>query len=244
MLHHPFRTSAARCLAPAALALSLAFTSCASTNIAKGPAQVDDLVGWIERVYVETELARERMRTAVTELESLVGTSYDEDAVTAYTSFVEALRQSEAQAKRLGEQVDPMKKAAEPVFARWEESLDQFQSERMRARSEARLTSTKERYAAILAAVDPAQEKFETINAALRDHALFLGNDFNQAALGDVREDAREVIELAGKLDVDFETSLKTTRAYVEAASLPLTSATAAPAPGGPGASTTRFRRR
>lgn len=211
--------------------------SCASTNITKGPAQVDDLVGWIERVYVETELARERMRNAVNKLEALVGTSYEGDAVTAYTDFVEALRQSETQAKRLAEQVAPMKEAAVPVFERWEASLEGFQSERMRARSTDRLTSTKERYDAILAAVDPAGAKLTQVNASLRDHALFLGNDFNQTALGDVREDAREVIVLAGKLDEDFETSLRTSRAYVEAAALPMS---AAPAPGGSG---TRFRR-
>ena len=87
-------------------------TSCASSGISDGPARVDDFVGWVERVYVETELARERMNDAVAQLEALVGSTYAGDPVTAYTTFVEALRLSEAQAERLNEQIEPMKKAA------------------------------------------------------------------------------------------------------------------------------------
>ena len=38
---------------------------------AKGPEEVHDLVGSIERVYVDSELARERTASAVTALESI-----------------------------------------------------------------------------------------------------------------------------------------------------------------------------
>ncbi|MCB9892616.1 MAG: DUF2959 family protein [Planctomycetes bacterium] len=214
----------------------VSMSSCASSGISDGPARVDDFVGWVERVYVETELARERMNDAVAQLEALVGSTYAGDPVTAYTSFVEALRLSEAQAERLDEQIEPMKKAAEPVFEQWEESLGQFQSESMRERSGARLQATKDRYTRVLGAVEPARERFAKLNGAMRDHALFLGNDFNAEAVASVHDDARELIALASDLDREFEECLSATRAYVETSALPLQ---AAPAPGG----AARFRR-
>lgn len=204
----------------------------------EGPGQVDDLVGWVERVYVESELARERAAAAVSRLESIVSSDFQGDPVTAYTEFVESLQRAEAQAKRLAEQVEPMRNSAAPVFEQWEAALAQFQNENMKSRSAARLDRTRQRYQRILAAIEPAQSEYAKLNAGLRDHALFLGNDFNPDAVADIRDDAMSLVALARELDAKFEECLTATQAYVETAALP---ALAAPAPGGAGS---RFRRR
>lgn len=232
------RKQPAHVLSVAMLIAGSALTSCASSSISQGPAQVDDLVSWIERVYVESELARERANAAVTQLEAILAAEYEDDAVQAYTRFVEALRRSEAQAERLTQQVEPMREAAQPVFDNWAASIEKFQSETMRKRSQSRLEATRQRYESILFAIEPTQTTYAKLNASLRDHALFLGNDFNPTAVEAIEEDARALITLARQLDTGFEKCLSVTRAYVEAAALPVQ---AAPAPGGPGA---RFRRR
>ena len=66
------RKQPAHVLSVAILIAGSALTSCASSSISQGPAQVDDLVSWIERVYVESELARERANAAVTQLEAIL----------------------------------------------------------------------------------------------------------------------------------------------------------------------------
>lgn len=230
----------AHTITAAALTTFALLTSCASKSITEGPARVDDLVGWIERVYVEAELSRERLHEAVTKLEAVVGSSYASDPVSAYAAFVEALRLSEAQGARLSEQIEPMKKAATPVFEQWEAGLGEFQSESLRERSAARLAATKERYERILASVEPARERFQKINGAMRDHALFLGNDFNAEAVASLADDARELVTQASDLDRGFEECLSAARAYVETAALPMQ---AAPAPGGAAGPGARYRR-
>ncbi len=225
------------------LALLLPLTalpSCASSGVSQGPAKVDDLVGWIERVYVEAELAKERAQTAVAQLEAILASNFEGDPVSAYTQFVESVRRSEAQAKRLAKQVEPMKAAAEPVFDQWQTNLESFENERMKQRSAIRLANTRQRYEQILAAVVPAQEEYAKLNAALRDHALFLGNDFNPEAVAEIQDEAKALITMAGELDRKFDACMNSTRSYVESSALPV-HVTPAPAPGG---SASRFRRR
>ncbi|MDH3590657.1 MAG: DUF2959 domain-containing protein [Planctomycetota bacterium] len=187
-----------------------------------GPAQVNSLVGSIERVYVDAELSRERVKIALQALQAIADADFNEDAVTSYTLFVTAIEESEKQADRLRDAVEPMKKSAGPVFAQWEDDLGQFTSESMKQRSQARLDATRARYDAIVAAVDPAQEQYDAFNQALRDHALFLANDFNPSALKEIRAGVVELTDQATGMDAGFDTTMLASRSYVQSAALPM----------------------
>ena len=199
-----------------------ALTSCGlfSSDTA-GPAQVDDLVGWVERVYVESELSKDNVQVSVTKLQAIVSAEFGANAVQAYTEFVESVDRAEQQADKLRDTIGPMKSAAEPVFEKWEEDLEQFSSPAMRERSFARMTATRERYEQIVAAVEPAQVAYDELVAGLRDHALFLGNDFNPGALSAVQEDVRRLSALAAEIDGRFDAALMAARAYVDSSALP-----------------------
>lgn len=200
-------------------------TGCAmfQSNKHVGPANVDDLVGWIERVYVDAELARERVKSASASARELVKADFDQgDAVATYSEYVTLVEQSEQQLDKLKESVGPMKRAAEPVFEQWTKDLEAFSSPTMRKRSESRLAATRKRYNAILAAVDPALESYEALNGRLRDVALFLGNDFNAVALTDVQPEVESLVKSAATLDRTLNDCMVASRAYVELAALPI----------------------
>ncbi|MCZ6787053.1 MAG: DUF2959 family protein [Planctomycetota bacterium] len=192
------------------------------------PSQVSDLVGSIERVYVDSELAKEKVQGAIVALQGIVASDFQGDAVSAYAIYVQAVERSEEQAEKLEGTVEEMKDAAEPVFEQWHDDLKAITNVEMRQRSRKRLMATRERYDAIVAAVEPAQHSYEEINELLRDHALFLGNDFNPASVAHLQEEVRVLTKQTAELDRDFDACLVAARKYIDATALPASSQPAA----------------
>lgn len=186
-----------------------------------GPARVDDLLARIERVHTECELSEQITREALATIESIASPDFDGDPMTAYQELVASIDRCERRAKDLDTAVRPMKRAAGPFFDRWAANLGDFTSMEIRLRSQARLEETHERYEAIVAAVEPAQSAFEAFNARLRDHMLFLGHDFNPAALHELQGEVRSLSEHAGELGHRFAAVRDAAQDYVAAAALP-----------------------
>ena len=183
--------------------------------------KVDDLVGRIEKVHVESEVSKDVVRDTVASLENLASHDFGGNAATAYLEFMAAIKRSERQAMRFRSMVSPMKEASDPVFQQWAMDLAGFSSPRMRHLSEQRLATTRERYNAIVAAVDPTQSAYEVFNQGLRDIALFLGHDFNPVAVAEIEQDIHALANLASELDGRFDTCLMTARTYLDSSAMP-----------------------
>ena len=197
-----------------------------------GLSGVDDLLGWIERVHVESEMAKERSHAAIDALRTIAATNFAGEPLAAYNELTQTIDRSLTQANALRTAVQSMKDTAEPVFERWSNDLLAFTSAQMRQRSQARLESTRARYRSILAAVEPAVSSYDAFNNGLRDVQLFLGNDFNQQSVTEIRDDVRGLTTLTGELDRRFDASLLAAQDYIDSASLPMATEPA-PEPGG-----------
>ena len=205
-----------------ALVSATVVAGCAGTSKeSKGLKRVDDLVGHVERVHVQAELAKQSVASALQTLFTITAPDFDGDPVVAYTEFVEAIENSEDRAEELDEAVEPMKQVATKVFEQWYRDLDAFTSPQMRQRSQARMHATRQRYDAIVQAVDPAQQALETFNLGLRDHATFLNHDFNPAAVSEIEREVRAIGDWSGKLDRKLELVLVAAQDYVQASALP-----------------------
>ncbi|MHC5063583.1 MAG: DUF2959 family protein [Planctomycetota bacterium] len=187
-----------------------------------GLSKVDDLVTGIERVHVDAEVSKERINIALETLHTLVAPDFVGDAVTVYSDMLRAIERSDAQLRELRSSVTAMKVSAGPVFAQWTEDLDQFNGEAMRRRSQSRLEETRQRYKDIVNSVEPALEGYTRFNAAMRDHALFLGHDFNPTAISEIEGDIRTLTNLSSDINEDLDNCLEAARVYVELAALPL----------------------
>jgi hypothetical protein len=192
-----------------------------SSSKSGGPSQVSDLVGRIERVYVEAELSKQAMHTAVAGLETIASGDLKGDPSTAYAAYLEALEASEGQARTLRETYEPLKEAAVPFFQQWTDNLKEYDNPDIRLRSQSRLAATRQRYEAIVAAVEPAMADYDTINKGLRDYALFLGHDLNPSALSEIQDGVAALVQRAGMVERGFDACLVAARAYVDASSLP-----------------------
>lgn len=191
--------------------------------------QVDQLLSSIEGVQVESTVAKERSRAALELLEKLSRPDFAGDPAKTYSDFMAAIEASEGQAAKLSESVEPMKESAEEVFAQWTKDLEAIGNTRLRASSHVRMEETRARYEAVLTAAATAQVTFDAFNADLRDHALFLGHDFNSAAVAAIMSEVAALAERSKDLDQRLDACDAAARRYVEAAALHGQLATAAP---------------
>jgi len=206
-----------------AILAAATLVACGSPLKTEGPKKVDDLVGAIEQVYVESELCREKSAVAMDRLQVIAAAEFKEgDAALAYAEFVQALSESQNQAEVMKATIGPMKLAAEPIFATWEADMKQFSSESMRERSLERLEKTRARFDAIVQNAEATQEKYDVLNKGMQDHALFLHNDLNAGALSVIQEDVRDLVMLAAEIDEGYELTMQSARTYIDTTSLPL----------------------
>ncbi len=220
--------------ATVALAATLALSACRTAGGPdRGPAKVEELVTWVERMHVETELTRQRTDEVVEALRDLVAPDSSVDPAQAYATYLEAIERVDEQTTRLRDTYEPMQKASGPVFAQWQKDLDQFHSDSLRNRSEERLAATKGRFEAIVAAAGPALQQADELLKSFRDHALFLGHDFNAASLAAIEQDLVAVTDLAGQVDRGLAESMAASQDYVENAAPPLRAMPAGPDTGG-----------
>lgn len=198
-----------------------ALTSCGAFGSSSGPSRVQDVVGWMERVHVESEVAAQRVNAAVESLQGMMRGDFETDAVDAYAAFVAAVEASEEQWTTLDGVVQPLKKAAAPVFDQWGEDLEKMQNESLRARSEKRMEVTRRQYDAVVLALDPLLEAYRGFNATLRDHALFLAHDLNPGSLQSLQADVDALHRTAHELGFGFGSALTAAQSYIHGSSLP-----------------------
>ena len=186
----------------------------------EGFVQVDDLLSRVERVHVDCELGGQNVTEATGTLLNLVGPEFRGDPALAYEEFIAAIELSEKQASDLRKHFNPMKTSAERMFAQWEKDLEAFTSEVMRKHSADRMQGMRERYQAVETAVGPTLEQYDAFNQTLRDHALYLGNDFNSESVALIEKELRTLVEQSKQLTASFDKCTEACQDYVRKAAL------------------------
>jgi len=180
--------------------------------------QVDDLMGRIERIHVDCELARQNIAATTDALRVMVDPEFRGDPALAHGDLVAALELSERQAEDLQSDYNRMTASAKRVFSQWQENLESFSSESMREHSAARMEATRARYEAVLNTVGPAMELYRGFNSTMRDHTLYFGTDFNDEAVRLVEREIRVLFREAEALRADFIHGTEACQAYVRKA--------------------------
>ncbi|MEZ6014968.1 MAG: DUF2959 family protein [Planctomycetota bacterium] len=199
------------------LALAVCGSSCAATKQSASIQRVDELVTRVEAVHVEAELAKKAIYESILTLRPVVTPTAGEPTA-QFEVFLGALADSEKQAQRLERTVAPMEQSARQVFAKWEQDLNAFSSDALRSRSRERMQATRARYEAVIRATRASNERYEALNDALRDIALFLSHDFNSAAIAAIAEEAVGLRERAKELGQELDRSMNAAALYVKEA--------------------------
>jgi ElaB/YqjD/DUF883 family membrane-anchored ribosome-binding protein len=204
------------------LLLGLASASCASTSHEVNTLKaVDDLVGRIEFLHFEVELAKARAENALDSLTGLASGEFRGDPVEAFEQLVAAIELCEDQAEKMRDSVRPMHAAAEKVFTQWTADAAELRIDSLRERSLARLGETRTRYQAILTSLDSACKALATFNIGLRDHATYLEHDFNPASVAAIQPEIESLARWSEELDLRLDACMAAAARYVEASALP-----------------------
>tara|TARA_R110002126_G_scaffold12416_17_gene54066 strand:- start:13855 stop:14601 length:747 start_codon:yes stop_codon:yes gene_type:complete len=201
-----------------ALTALVGLTACATTNQSAGLRQVDDLVGHVELTHLEAELTRQQVYDTLGKLHVLLSPGERTDPLVAYEAFAVSVETCGERSEAFRMQREPMDSAAKTVFGRWESSLEEFQGEAMRTRSEARMNAARERYQAVRDSAVQAQEEFDAFHAGMQDIALFLGHDFNPSSTKEIEGDARTLAGHAKELRETLHTCMQFAEVYIREA--------------------------
>jgi len=202
---------------PACAAVSQLFSS---DNDDASFVQVDELVGRVERVHIDCELAGQNVSEGLETLMAMVGPQFRGDPTLAYDDLAAAIKLSQKQEQTLREDFGPMQETAGKVFEQWTADLDAFTSDVMRQHSAERMTAARERYDDIVAAVEPALASYAAFNASLADQALYLGHDFNAESVALIESELRALGQTASALTARFDECTKTCQNYVRKSAL------------------------
>jgi hypothetical protein len=203
-----------------AAAFLLVTSSCSGLGVGvkhdSGLVEVDELLGHVERVQVESAVSKERGYAALEKLRVLLAPEFRGDPAVAHVELVAAIEASEDQAESLQDAVKPLRKTGEKVFAQWTANLESFGNLAMRQRSQERLEETRRRHDAILAAAVSAQLAFDAYNGDLRDHALFLEHDFNATSVAMIAPELEGLRARGKELGRRLDACAAACDAYVE----------------------------
>lgn len=204
-----------------ALPLTLALVACAGgAKKSESLSQVDDLLARVERVHVESVVARETAHGALGSLHALFAPNFNGDPTAAHGELMANIQRAEEQARTLRSTVEPMGHTADRVFERWSRDLQDIGNSKLRQRSQTRLEETRARYNDVVASAKGSQIAFDAFIADLRDHALFLGNDFNSASIAEIRPEVKALTQRLKELDQRFDGTSTLAQAYIKAFAL------------------------
>jgi hypothetical protein len=161
--------------------------------------KIDKLVNRAHYVIGSLKGARLQIAATLDEYNSIIdGEATDPRA--AYKKLGKEIKRSEKRADDVRVEVERMDQVATKFFGEWEESLADFSSDDLRAKSEERLRETMANYGEILAAGREAGEEFRPFVDQLKDQVVFLGNDLNPDGIAELQDEAKELNEQAANV--------------------------------------------
>lgn len=214
------RSLAGVILAGAALiACGLApLSGCRSTYYAAmesfGVHKRDILVDRVEEARADQEAAKETFKTALERFSEVVKQP-DSDLRKKYDSLNTELGRCEDRASTLRKRIDSIETVSKDLFAEWEKELDQYTNQDLRRSSERELTTTKQRYAQLIAAMRYAEGKMEPVLASFRDHVLFLKHNLNAQAIASLQGELTSLEGETASLIADMEKAIAEADAFI-----------------------------
>ena len=154
--------------------------------------KIDKLINRSHYVIGSLKSARVQIAATLAEYNAIIdGEAGDPRA--AYKKLGKEIKRSVKRAEDVRHEVDRMDQVAMKFFGEWEESLADFTSDDLRAKSEQRLRETQANYGEILAAGKAAGEEFRPFVAQLDDQIVYLGNDLNPSGIAELQDEAADL---------------------------------------------------
>lgn len=132
-----------------------------------------------------------------------------------YERLAAELKHSESRAKEVRSRIDAIDSVAQALFTEWSGELAQYKNPSLRSQSERQLTTTRNRYAALMRVMEQAAAGMNPVLDAFRDQVLFLKHNLNAQAVSALSGNTRELQQDISRLVADMEKSIKEADAFI-----------------------------
>lgn len=200
------------------LTMLSSFTACKSayygTMEAFGYEKRDILVDRVEEARDEQEQAKVQFTSALDQFKAVIDFKGD-DLEAMYRELDRGYEKSRQAASDVGDKIDRVESVAEALFTEWEEELDTYNSEELRAISAERLAETRRRYEQLIGAMERAEATIPPVLSAMQDQVLFLKHNLNARAIASIQGTAEGIQKDIQSLINEMQKSIDEANAFI-----------------------------
>ncbi|QTH64890.1 DUF2959 domain-containing protein [Psychrosphaera ytuae] len=175
----------------------------------------DILVDRVEDARDAQTDTQEEFQTAYERLVTL--TNFDGGEIEkVYNQLNDDYESSEAAAKRVSDKIDAVEDVAEDLFDEWQEELQQYSNQRLRAASERKLKDTERQFNQLLRSMRRAESKMAPILATLKDNVLYLKHNLNAAAIAAIKGEFDSLKTEISALITDMSRAIEDSNEFID----------------------------
>ena len=180
-----------------------------------GTHKRDILVDRVEAARDSQEEAGEQFKTALEKFRDVVKFEGGE-LESRYNSLNGEYEKSLDRANKVSERIKSVEKVADDLFAEWENEMNEYTNQSMRASSEKMLKDTRQKYAGLIVAMKKAESKMPPVLSRLKDQVLFLKHNLNAQAIGSLQGEATQLESDVDALLAELEKSISEANEFIE----------------------------
>lgn len=174
----------------------------------------DILVGRVEEALNSQEAAKEQFSSALEQFTTLL--NFDGgDLQAAYDSLNGELEESESKAEAVSDRIRAVENVSADLFSEWEDELELYTNQSLRASSASTLRQTRVRYEQLVASMHAAESKMTSVVNTFRDQVLFLKHNWNSRAIASLRSELATIERDISALIVDMENSISESNRFL-----------------------------
>lgn len=174
----------------------------------------DILVGRVEEALNSQEAAKEQFSSALEQFTTLL--NFDGgDLQVAYDSLNGELEESESKAEAVSDRIRAVENVSADLFSEWEDELELYTNQSLRASSASTLRQTRVRYEQLVASMHAAESKMTSVVNTFRDQVLFLKHNWNSRAIASLRSELATIERDISALIVDMENSISESNRFL-----------------------------
>ncbi|MCG7922438.1 MAG: DUF2959 domain-containing protein [Candidatus Thiodiazotropha lotti] len=175
---------------PFIVLLLILLTGCSSvyydTMESVGYHKRDILVNRVEAAKDAQSDAQEQFKSALDQFASVIRLE-ESDLKRAYDDLNHEFESSESAAQEVTDRIDKVESVAEDLFEEWQEELELYENQKLKAASKQQLSKTKSRYRGMLKSMRQAERTMQPVLNNFRDNVLYLKHNLNAQAIGSLR---------------------------------------------------------
>ena len=152
----------------------------------------DILVDRVEDSREAQQEAEEQFQSALEQLSLLV--NFDGgDLEDIYEDMNEEYEDAEEAADEVRSRIKAIENVAKALFSEWEDEIEQYSNNRLKADSRQKLAETQKRYQGMIVVLHKSEGKMDPVLSALKDNVLYLKHNLNARAVASLKVEFKSI---------------------------------------------------